>query len=204
MAAGTVDIIFTGKGAEDFKKFTNSRHVMRILEEEVGKATLRNILIMQDAIQRRIRTGEFKVKNTLVTIKIKGTGKPPLVDVGDLHDAILTELKHSFLGYVGILKAQRTSHGMRMRMKKLAMFLEKGFTVKLTERMRNWLFAQTRGSDKKGGKGRKQGDKRVVGKLRVPPRPFITPIFRSKQMQARFNANWELATKITLKRLKAI
>ena len=202
--ADVFTIRFTGRGARKFEKFLDSRHHMRILREEVKKATARNIAMIQDAIQRRINSKAFKKKNSPVTIAIKGSSIP-LRDTGDLHNAIETELKDAFVGFVGVLKKQRGSHGMRMSMRDLIRHLEKGFVVDMTAAMRAKLWAMSRKSvGKSSGKSVGTGSRDIVGKLVIPGRPFITPVFRSKRLRRKLNRNWENAVKRALTRLEAL
>lgn len=197
-------IRFTGRGAKKFERFANHRIHMRILREEVKVATARNVAFIQDAVQRRINSRANKLKNSPVTIAIKNSSIP-LRDTGDLHDAIETEIVNSFLGFVGVLKAQRGSHKMKMPIKELIFHLEKGFTIDMTEKMRNFLFAKSKRTEKKGSEATKKGGSEdVVGKLTIPGRPFITPVFRSKNTQRVLNRNWEAAVKRALKRLEAL
>ncbi len=189
-------IVFTGPGARDFEKFSNSKITMEILKEEVGKATLRNALLLQDEIKQSILKKKFK-KNAKVTQAIKGENFP-LKDTGDMLSAVETELKDSFNAFVGFLENSKTSHGGNL--KKVVPLLEKGFEVRITPAMRRFLFAKAAegGGDAGGPK------KASSGVIRVPGRPFLQKAFKNKKNIRKMNRNWELAVRLALKRIKAL
>ena len=53
MAKTHASLKFTGK-IQEFKRFVNSKIATKILEQEVEKATLKNVLLIQDEISQKI------------------------------------------------------------------------------------------------------------------------------------------------------
>lgn len=196
--AATAKMTFklTGK-VREFKKFTNSRIFLSILKQEVQKATLKNLLLIQDAIQQNIRAKKFK-KNAKITQLLKGKDFP-LVDSADMLQAIEIEMKGSFEGFVGFLKNSKSSHGGLL--KKVVPLLQEGFTIEVTATMRKFLFAK---AAKMGARIKKAAETTGTGIIVVPARPFLKKVFESKSIINKVNDNWDLAVKITLQRLKAI
>lgn len=186
----------------DIKKFERfmSRRGMRLLEQEVGKATARNAALLQDAIIERIKTRRFKKKKSPLTLALSKSDIP-LIDTTDMMRAVETELQGAFVAFVGFLKNQKTSHGAELR--QIVPLLEKGFEVRLTAKMRRFLFLRMRQAGVAGpggGPSQTSGD----GVLRIPPRPFITPVFKSRRMQAKINTNWRDAVKRWAKMVGAL
>jgi len=180
-----------------FEKFLDSKRHMKILETEVGQATAMNAALIQDEIIRRILTRNFKTKNSPLTIALKKSSTP-LIDTSDMMKAIDVELKGSFTAFVGFLKNQKTSHGGNMN--QVVPRLEKGFEVKITPQMKMWLYAKMR----RAGIAPNPVKTSSSGVLRIPPRPFITPVFESKAMARKLNRNWKEAVKRAYKQMGAL
>lgn len=191
----TVSIKFRGD-TKRFEKFLKSEATFKILEQEIGKATARNAALLQDAIVEKILSKRFKKKNSPLTKALKDSDTP-LVNTGELAKAVEVELSGSFVAFVGFLRNQKMSNGGDL--KKIVPLLEKGFEVKITKRMRKWLFLKMRELNIPEGPRTSSG-----GVLRVPARPFISPIFRSRRMRTKLNANWKAAIERAFKRLGAL
>ncbi len=188
----------TFKNTKKFEKFLSKAH-MEILRQEVHKATATNLATVQDAIVRRIiRRGQ--TKNSPLTLALKPHTDIPLMNTGQMSRAIETHLQDSFNGTVGFLKDQKTSNGMKMSV--VVPGLEKGYTIRLTPAMREALFVKMR---EVGLLKRVPGVRATTaGVLRVPPRPFITPVFESKRIRAKLQKEWKSAVRRAYTRMGAL
>jgi len=191
-----LEIKFSGKGLKDFEKFL-SKQSMQILRDEIGKATLRNVLLMQAEIRRTILSKEF-APNTALTQAIKGENFP-LKDTSDMVNGVETELRDSFNGFVGFLKASRSSH--HGDLKRVVELLQEGFEFRITPAMRAFFFAKLRGGGGVDGAAHGGGG---TGIVRVVGRPFLKRTFESPAMRDKLNTNWEKAVKTALERLNAL
>ena len=193
-----MSMTITFKNTKKFEQFLSKAH-MEILRQEVHKATATNLAIVQDAIVRRIIQRGKKADNSPLTLALKNTNIP-LMDTGQMKNAVEAELQDSFNGTVGFLKDQKTSHGMKMSV--VVPGLEKGFTIKLTAAMRRALFAKMR----KAGIAEPAPGKRstTLGELNVPGRPFITPVFHSKHIKNKLQKNWKNAVREAYRRMGAL
>jgi len=194
-----MSMTITFKNTKKFEQFLSKAH-MEILRQEVHKATATNLGIVQDAIVRRIIQRGKKADNSPLTLALKPHTDIPLMDTGQMKNAVEAELQDSFNGTVGFLKDQKTSHGMKMSV--VVPGLEKGYTIKLTAAMRRALFAKMRAA---GIAEQAPGKKSTTGGvLRVPPRPFITPVFHSKHIKNKLQKNWKNAVREAYRRMGAL
>ncbi len=191
----------TFKNTKKFEKFLSPRH-FKILEVEVRKATADNLILVQDSIIRRILSRGFgKKANSPLTLALKDTNVP-LVDSGDMAKAIEVELQSSFTGTVGFLRDQKSSHGMKIST--VVKGLEEGFTVKLTGPMRRLLFLKMRRAGIPENPPGVTSSRGKSSDLRIPPRPFITPVFNSKFTRAKIQKNWKDAVKRAYRKMGAL
>lgn len=190
-----LEIKFGGKGLKDFERFL-SKETMRVMTEEVGKATLKNALIMQAEIRRTILSKEF-APNTKLTQLLKGENFP-LKDTGDMVSAIETELKDSFNAFVGFLKQSRSSHGGDLE--RVVGLLQEGFEFRVTAAQRAFLFAHMPESNRPDASSGPGG----TSVVRVRARPFLQKTFESPTMRDKLNRNWEKAVKTALERMNAL
>lgn len=188
----------TFKNTKKFEKFLSPAH-MKILREEVHKATATNLAVVQDAIVDRIMKRGRKTKNAPLTLALKDT-KIPLMDTGQMAKAVEAELQDSFNGVVGFLKDQKSSHGLKMSV--VVPGLEQGFTVRITPAMRRLLFLKMRQAGIADSAPDKKSTRGAV--LRIPPRPFITPVFNSRKIRAQLQKNWKLAVRRAYARMGAL
>lgn len=190
-------ITFSGK-IDEFEGLLKPGAFMKILREEVDRATTRNALLVQDEIKQRILQKKYE-PNSKITEILKGENFP-LKDTADMIQAIEVEIRDSFTGFVGFLKNQKTSHGGDM--KKVVDRLQEGFEVRITPKMRAFLFAKAREAGWEPEEG--QEPTGSTGVIRVPPRPFLQEVFDDKKIIGIVNRNWENAVKMTLQRFKAL
>lgn len=185
----------SGSGLKHFIKFIGKggKFYTKILRDEVRKATRRNLLLVEDEIKQQILKKKHE-PNSAVTEAIKGENFP-LKDTGDMVQAISTEMKSAYSGFVGFLKDQKTSHGGDME--KVVEILQEGFELEITPAMRKFLFATSEDPGPKPAVG-------TPGVIRVKGRPFVNDVFKDKKIIQMMNKNWEMAVASSLRRVKAI
>lgn len=167
------------------KKFLNISGFKRLMDKKIRVATVKNALIMQAEIRRRIRSRRY-ARNAKVTLMIKGR-KPPLIQTGELHRAIEREIISSFKAKVGIRPGENA---------KLAKILHEGATVKITPKVRAAIFGKIKAA---GGSIKRLPSKKSKGILRIPPRRFLSEVFSDKKLRMEMNRNWEMAVKALIK-----
>ena len=189
-------LTYTGDIAK-FEGFINSRIWFRVLGQEIRKANARAAALVERELDDAIRNYDgVNQKLSPLTEAIKGKSDP-LVDTGQLLDAISHEFKSDFKARVGFVKNQPASHGVKM--KKLLKIIEEGIEIKITPKMRRWLMAQ-KGAD------RTQVDptrKTQGGVIRIPPRPILEKVFRNEQTEQRIRGYWDQAIARALQRVGA-
>lgn len=190
---------FKKKG--DWKRFEIALEPGRydkVMKKHVGKALELSALFVVSMIRDGIKDGDFD-ENALLTREIKGSSKP-LVDKGDLWQAITHTMVDEFRVFVGL---NRTERGGGKRGKKdtynIGITLHEGVTVKVTDKMRAlffylWLASVDPGRYERKLKGRakelwerKKGGWRKLEKgfVRIPGRPFIKAVFDDPGVKAK-------------------
>lgn len=182
---GDFVIKFAGD-TKDLQKFINPKKGLpKALEKHIRKATIKNSLILVARIRQNIRGRKFE-ENAKVTNLIKGN-KAPLINKGDLHNAISRQMVDSYTAKVGLLDGQFAQ---------IAKVLHEGATLRITPKMRAAIFGKLREA---GKLDKLDNDKKSTGFMRIKPRPFLSVVFESKEVQKEMNDNWEAAVKAAIK-----
>lgn len=178
---------------------TSYKHV---LEEEVKKATIKNCLLIINAIKRNIRNRRF-TKNTELTIALSG-GDIPLLKEKNLFDAINYELKSAWEAEAGLIRNRKSTGGVASKPKglaKIAKLIETGYTIQVTPKMRAAIMAALRKKGHpiienidSGGSGQK-----AKNVWRVPPRKFLSIVFKNHLIRKKVVRNWRDAVNKALK-----
>jgi hypothetical protein len=163
---------------EDFKD---------LLESNVAKAMAAIGLLAEDEIRRDINARKFK-PNAPLTIALKNNdsplrGEPPSVLVQNINSGVVNWDEV----HVGVLRDRKVSgrDGKPDYLLSIAAALHKGFTIKVTEKMRRFFAAI--------GHPLKPGTKR----MKVPARPFLRSAVK-RAMQRRYAEQWDRAAQATL------
>ncbi len=170
------------------KVFMNKRKFKKLLDDEIGKATIKNSLILVAEIKTRVQQKKFK-KNARVTQLIKGSNKPPIVDSNDLLAALQRQVVNSFKAVVGYTPGTPQAE--------LAQKIQKGFKTKITPEVRAAIFGKLKEA---GVNIDSLADRRTRGVLQSSKRPFLDETFRDFQLQETMRRNWKLATRKFLKK----
>jgi len=182
MARGDNNFNLTFKGdIKELKKFLKGRSFKVMLDREIRKATIENGLIMQAEIRKRIREKKY-LANAKVTLLGKKS-QIPLINSGQLHNAIRNELLNSFKARVGIAPGS---------IAEIAKILQEGYTLKITKETRAAIFGRIKANKKSIDT---LPSKKSKGVIRVKGRPFLDSVFRDKDLQDEINNNWDVAVK---------
>ncbi len=180
----------TFKGViKQFKDLTNPSKLKAAIRKNVKIATIRNTLIYQAKIKNNISRKKF-AKNAKLTLFLKGTSKPPLVDSKQLNNAIEVSLKSAFLGEVGILNSDS-------REANLARILQSSSVIKITPSVRAAIFAKMR--NRRGKVPKKVRSLRSKGFIKVPARKFLEVVFSSQKLKRKAFIEYELAMRRAFK-----
>lgn len=113
-----------------------SGNLRRNMRKHVGRATGINAHIMQAHMRKVIKSGTL-AKNAALTMAVKRSSKP-LVDFGDLWQAVTTYQKRWDLAFVGILRREAKYN--------IALFLHEGGNIPVTQKMRGLFFVLAQAS----------------------------------------------------------
>jgi hypothetical protein len=201
------EIILTGD-ITDFEIFLSAEKFGERFEREMQKAMVRACLYLIKEIKQRIRERKY-TKNTYLTLALVGRkGKDiPLLKIKNMVDAIAYELKNSFTAEVGFIKNSLTTGGVKSpphSMYKVVELMHTGYVIKVTPKMRAAIFAALaaqrtkKGNVKRGARQaltffRNRADpsgSTQAGAWRVPPRPFLTDVFKDPKIQTQLRAIW--------------
>ena len=181
----------TGLELGNFKKFGNRVRVdrfRRLLEHNVASAMRAVGNLAEDKVRADIRKGKWK-SNAAMTLALKPGVSTPLR--GSSPSALMQAIESKFTSWdksiVGVLRDKTVPgrDGKQDRIMLIAMALHKGFTIKVTEKMRRFLAAI----------GRPIGS--GTRRLRVPARPFLRSA-TSKAMRRHYTKEWNRATQAAL------
>ena len=178
-----------------FQKFMNPARTSKIIEQEIKKATLTNALFLIKAIQKNMRNKTFK-KNSPLTLALKQS-KNPLINERNLFDAIRHKLKNSFEAEVGIIRNQNSTGGFggkTIPMQKLVELMERGYTIKVTPKMKQAIAIKLKGLNiPQAEDSNSDGNTTYF----VPPRPLFSTVFKdsrvSLEIQKRYSLGLEKA-----------
>ena len=189
-------------------KFTDFRRVLKalgvqgfgaVMKQELDIANQRAGVRLEGYLRSRLKRGQVKPKNAALTLALK-RGRSPLVDEGDLFNAIKMERVSETLVFVGINKAAGEYD--------LAVLLHEGGAIPVSQRMRNMFFLLWLASRQERGEsglyvqltGRaaelfeKHQDwyplRPATRAIVIPPRPFVTQAFGDKKIRDMIRGEW--------------
>jgi hypothetical protein len=181
----TVGLVLRGWKA--FTRAFSRNRVRDRLQREQKRKMREAVLYLRNEVIEYIDSEKHGVPNAPLTVLIKGSDRP-IVDRGDLRQAITTEVGASrgghVLGAVGVLR-RRKKRGRRLT--NVAEAIHEGFKIRVTEKVRRAVFAELdkrlRGKKKRrvaragrsGGGGSKT--------WRVRGRPFISAPLKSAEQR---------------------
>ena len=165
------------------------------LKANMLKASRVNGMIVRKAIRKTIKKG-VEPANSPLTSAIKGSSKP-LVDKGQLFQAITSKVLTPYTVEVGVAKMNPTAN--------IAVALHEGTTITVTARMRG-LFALLASASQgspvsldgraaqlfaryKGWKALKASTTHIT----IPGRPFLRPVLADAILRAKVMKNWQQA-----------
>lgn len=174
----------------------------QILEKHVRRATIKNSLFLVKKIKGMIRARKY-TKNSPITIAL-GKGSIALLKEKNLIDALGFELSSSFKSEVGFIKNAKTTGGIHSpphNMQKVVLLLHEGYTIDVTPEMRAAIFmglreVGTRRANallKRANKKAKSNPGGAKETWRVPPRRFLTSVFKNRGIQNTVKKNWAIA-----------
>ncbi len=183
------DDVFQIKKFGDWAKTETVLHRMATeMERSIGTATRKNALMLERALKKGIQSSapggkKFKKLHPF-TIAEKGSSKP-LVDSGELMNAITHRMISKFDAMVGLLRnaPHAGARGTAIGLINLGWLHEHGYAMKVTPRMRAVM----------GKRGLRIGESTTV--IKVPARPFVRPIYEDHAMQLAFVAEYDNAVK---------
>lgn len=181
------------KASLELVKFKEYHDLLRpesfkdLLEANVAKAMKAIGLIAEDEIRKDINARKFK-PNAPLTIALKNNdtplhGEPPSV----LVQSINSGLANWDEVHVGVLRERsvRGRDGKPDYLLSIAAAVHKGFTIKVTPRMRRYFAAIGHPLSPS------------TTRMRVPARPFLRSAIK-KEMQRLYREQWDRAAQATL------
>jgi hypothetical protein len=153
------------------------------LEQALDKAVLQEAQFFRAKIVEGLRSGSpggeaFQplAPTTLAIRRLRGAkGTKPLIVHGDLRNSIVV-VKEGDGVFVGVLRSARSSGGASLvNIAAVHEFGSRPIVLKITPKVRALLHAAFR----KAGLDKPSDDRRSTGVavIRVPPRPFLRPVF---------------------------
>lgn len=211
MAAGGMIGYTPTAGWGRFRAILRGAQFTAALEKNIGMATRFNALQVQKAIRQNIKHAA-STPNAALTILIKGSSKP-LVDHGDLFQAISHQIITPYSAFVGVLKKENDEH-----VTDLIKTLHDGGTIPVTPAMRGLFFylwklttgALTRDKVTEGRLteiyDRIEGTGKIIYPLKdtttaihIRPRPFMKEVFDDKEIAKYCKINWTKAIDSAIK-----
>lgn len=169
--------------ALDPRKFRNR------LQRQVLKATLKNGLLAERAIVQGINRGRVLKANAPLTQLIKGSDRP-LVNTGQLLQSINHRILSPGIVVIGVLRKalhRDSQTGKVEDITNVAAAVHEGFTVTVTQKMRNFFAAMSREFPGEWFP-LKASTKLIV----VPARPFLWLAVKPSMIRL-YKRNWENA-----------
>jgi len=195
----------TGRWAQ-LKRAWDPRTYERVSRRHIRKATSINAMLAVRSIRYMIGKGDL-APNAPLTIAIKGAGKRPLVDTGDLRQAVTHKVINDFVAFAGVLMTDDKYN--------IAVTLHDGAEIGVTEAMRTmfwvlWLKSTHRPDLKLEGRAAELY-KRFKGPwyplsakttaIIIPARPFVRYAFADPELHRHAKANWQRAINATFREL---
>lgn len=188
-----------------FKKFINPQLWKGNLEREIRKATIRNALFLIQMVKKNIRDKEY-ADNSPMTLALKRSDLA-LLDQRNLWNGIDSIIRGSFEAEVGII-ANKGSTGSKfgkaksqINLKDLVELMESGYTITVTQKMKQAIAATLNADRTKKGKVKKKSRVslqrlgQIVGgkSYVVPPRKVFSKVFEDPAVARVIQANWKSA-----------
>lgn len=192
----------TGKWKQ-LRRALDPRVFERTSRHHIRRATGINALLAVKTIRDVIGKGDVK-PNAELSVAIKGAGKRPLVDSGDMRQAVTHKMIDDFTAFVGVLKTSG--------MYNIAYTVHERVVIPVTKKMRAmfyylWLKGH-RPEIKLTGRAaelweRFKGPWRKLDKPAIinPKRPFFEIAFDDPSLHKHVQRNWEQAVMKTLREL---
>lgn len=170
----------------------------KAIKRRMRIATRLNGALAVRMIRQTIRGGGFQ-SNAALTTFIKSSSKP-LVDKGDLFQAVTSRVIDDTTIFVGILKTSEEFN--------IAMALHEGATIRVTDAMRGMFFALWKASEGElppgelGGRARALWERQEGGwlplkssttRIITPGRPFMRQAFKQNRLKQQAKKNWQQA-----------
>lgn len=157
----------------------------RKIDSEFGRKLKEQLELVRGDIISYIRNSEHGVPNALITQLWKGSSKP-LIDRGDLFDAVTSLVKANpdgLEGGVGVLRQAKGGTGEPLV--NVAKALHEGFVVNVTPKVRAAIMAKVR--KRAARRGQKIPELRGPGAThyRVKGRPFVKVPFEKAEPRIR-------------------
>jgi len=157
---------------------------------------------MIKAVKEEIRNRKYAA-NAQMTLALK-KGNIPLLDERNLFNAITYELSSSFNAEIGVFNSQSTGgvSSAPIGMQKLTELMHTGYTIKVTPKMRAAMMLAIMGKKTKSGRKLTKSAKAALSGMtkgsgvsvyRVPPRPFLSAIWKRPDIQKMIQNNWRQA-----------
>lgn len=164
------------------------------------RATQINALVVRREVRENLKTGKYapsRDKNAALTLMIKKPKTRPLIDSGQLFQAVTSKVHNWGVAEIGVARVSPTAN--------VAVTVHEGAVVPVTKKMRAMFQALADASDgkrdpstltgraavlfarrSKGWKPLKKG----TTEIRIPARPFIREVVESSKVQRRLYENW--------------
>lgn len=195
----------TGKWAQ-LRRALDPRVFDRTSRKHIRRATGINALLAVKSIRDVIGKGDLK-PNAPLTIAIKGEGKRPLVDSGDMRQAVTHKMVDDFTAFAGVLKTDDKYN--------VAVSVHDGVEIGVTNKMRAmfwalWLKSTHRPDMELRGRAADLWDRftgpwyPIAAKttaIVVPSRPFVRYGFADPELHRHVQRNWEQAIAATFREL---
>lgn len=195
----------TGKWAQ-LRRALDPRVFEKTSRKHIRRATGINALLAVKSIRDMIGKGDLK-PNAPLTIAIKGGGKRPLVDTGDMRQAVTHKMVDDFTAFAGVLKTDDKYN--------VAVSVHDGAEIGVTDKMRAmfwalWLKSTHRPDMELRGRAADLWDrfegpwyplKTGTTAIVVPSRPFVQYGFADPELHRHVQANWERAIAATFREL---
>jgi len=187
------------------------RQITNVFKKHVRRATKRNAIRLQGRIRQGIRSG-VKPQNAALTKTIKGNRgnrAKPLVDQGDLFNAITYDVQDWDLAFIGVKRTNKEYN--------LALMLHQGAIIKVTNEMRHmfWLLYLVSKGDMSPevleGRAKKLWDTAAKKKfyplskktkaIIIPARPFIRNAMRDPGLKKEVEKEWNTSIRQAFKEI---
>lgn len=209
--ADKATLTLTGK----WKKLRHTIDPVRFnnaLLSNIEKATRWLALFVKKEIRRRISAKMYSPNATL-TVIMKNSSMA-LVDGSELYNSIVEQIISPTSAFVGVNRKVRTKSGEPLA--DIAQMLHEGFTIKVTQRMRNMFIvlaqatAHTRSPSTLTGRAKELFDlikgrgkihplKATTNQIVIPARPFLKVVFEDPAVLKKCKQVWENAIDASLK-----